>query len=156
LDEAGPSAPTTRWWRGGPVIDPVPVKAPKKENVFRGRKFQLHPPTPPWRLPPPNPAVGGVWFGHNRRLAVEGPDIAGRWIHAKNEFWERGFDKPLPKVFKRGGDERKVWEKKGNPRVNAVMGLVTLHHMQFRQWSAEHPESRRLLQVSHRRKSHSR
>ena len=52
------------------------------------------------------------------------------------KLWEHGLDKPLPYVFSRGGDERKVWWQSGNPRVNAVLGLVTLHHMEFRHWSA--------------------
>ena len=86
--------------------------------------------------PPPVPR--GVWFGHNHRLNIEGRGVAGRWIDAWHELWVCSRHSPLPKVFQKGGDERRVAHRDGDPRVNAVMELVARYHMEFREWSVEH------------------
>ena len=58
------------------------------------------PQVPPGRPPPPPPdplAVGslrdfpgGFWFGIGYQMDIEGPDIRGRYIHAKNELQRSG------------------------------------------------------------------
>ena len=124
-------------------------KAAAKLVAAAGRNVQRRPQPPSWPPPRPRPAPPpgppprrevpkpGIWFGHNFRLAIEGRDVAGRWIAAKNALWEHAYDEPLPKVFQRGGDESKIAHRGGNARAHAVMGLVTLHNMEFRKWSMD-------------------
>ena len=89
----------------------------------------------------PQPAVGGFWFGWHHRLDITSRDVAGRWIEAKNALWRAhgGADVPLPKLFEKGGDEAKRFNAPGHShtRVKAVMGLVLLHNIEFREWSTK-------------------
>ena len=43
--------------------------------------------------------LGGLWFGHDFRLPIEGPEICGRYIAAKKALKLRGEARPLPYVF---------------------------------------------------------
>ena len=137
------------------------VKRPKKCHLQPRRPNHPPPTRQPSRPPPPppppreQPAVGGFWFGYNNQMYVAGPDVSGRWLHAKRalrfaggyrEYWnpyqERyetywgGIDR-LPKLFHMGGFFGKA-QRKGcceeEVRVRAIMASVTEHEMEHRAW----------------------
>ena len=87
----------------------------------------------------------GFWFGHDYQLNIDGPEVCGRYIKAKNLLRRIGLHRPLPRVFHAGGDpsaRRGKGHTKSQPlaasssdqRVDAVMGLVQLHEGEYRQW----------------------
>ena len=92
-------------------------------------------------------------FGYNYYLHVDGPAIFGRFISAKQELKRLGSVRPLPLLFHSGGDYQKRKDSRRRPghghgrggpaqplaspeeeRVQAIMGLVTLHEGEYRKW----------------------
>ena len=104
---------------------PPEKKAPKRRVVLKRRQehpspsrrngcrkqvvLQRRSPTrPSWNPPPPfsgSPCnfPGGFWFGINYQCEIEGPDICGRYLHAKRELQSSGEIDPLPLIFHDGG-----------------------------------------------------
>ena len=106
-------------------------------------------PVPPGRPPPPPPdpfAVGslrdfpgGFWFGIDYQMDIEGPDVRGRFIHAKNELQRSGELTPLPYVFHpavgghASGKAHQVCNWR-NKCIDFVMSLVQRHEGEYRRW----------------------
>ena len=66
--------------------------------------------------------LGGLWFGHDFRLSIEGPWICGRCIEAKKALKLHGEHRPLPYVFRRGGNPS-ARKGKGKGQQPAVGGI---------------------------------
>ena len=65
---------------------------------------------------------GGLWFGHDFQLEIEGCGICGRYIKAKNALKLHGEDRPLPLVFHAGGNPS-ARKGKGKGQKPAVGGI---------------------------------
>ena len=68
------------------------------------------------------PGGRGLWFGHDFRLSIEGPWICGRCIEAKKALKLHGEHRPLPYVFRRGGNPS-ARKGKGKGQQPALGGI---------------------------------
>ena len=115
---------------------PLAVRKPKA--VLRPQPPKYPPPPPP---PPPPPYTPGFWFGHTHRMDITGPAVAGRWIHAKNQVWQKGeWSRSLPKLFRAGGHQsrfrQQAWDE-DMERCLEINGLLKHHEFEHRRWIPE-------------------
>ena len=88
-------------------------------------------------------------FGFKYLENIEGREICGRWIYAKNLLKEKGSDprSELPHVFQEGGERPLAVNHRGKKlgwrerRVYDVMGLVVLHEGEYRRWHSNWGEA---------------
>ena len=87
-------------------------------------------------------STGGFWFGIDHQMDIEGPDIRGRYFHAKNELQRSGERNPLPYGFhpvvggyaKGKNHQVLTWRSE---RIHFVMNLIQMHEGEYRRWHFE-------------------
>ena len=87
-------------------------------------------------------STGSFWFGIDHQMDIEGPDIRGRYFHAKNELQRSDERNLLPYGFhpvvggyaKGKNHQVLTWR---NERIHFVMNLIQMHEGEYRRWHFE-------------------